>query len=195
MKKFILVGSLSLICLIFLLLAVFMYFPTLLPTKSSPRKLSIVTYNISPVEPVTITLINYQNDIHISGFALFIKNGIHIQEVQSYELPKISYGTVEASIELKGEINNSFTLCFDQAEVLYRNGLLVYLAFYGEYYVYFVSGQNTTCYRQTLDSGEWMLVTEFPPRRILPQKENPGFTMWYSMWKENKWVAINAVAR
>lgn len=125
------------------------------PTKSSPNKLSIACYSgFWPNKPV-ITLKHYVNGLHDSDYILDIKNGVHIQEPQSYELPDLDDGIVEVNIEMGDEMNSSFKLTYDNAKDLYQRGLLIYLADYddnGNQYVYLVSGKETTCYNRSTDS-------------------------------------------
>ncbi len=161
------------------------------PTKSSPRKLSIVCYS-GYYDKLVVTLKQYVNGSHVCDYTLEIKDGIQVQEPQSYELPKLENGKVEVSVEFghnRDERLDNITLVYDDAETFYKNGLLIYFTYSYTPYVYFVSGKGTTCYNKATDSKKFTIETAFPSLlRVIPDKENPGFYTSYSGWKENEWV-------
>lgn len=158
------------------------------PTKSSACTLSLVLYSgFFPNKPA-ITLKCYENGLLIGDYFLEVKKGVYDQEPQSYKLPELDNGTVEVNVELGDNLNSSFTLMYDDAEALYQRGLLIYLANFDTPHVYFVSGNETTCYNKATDSGEFTIETDFPSLKAIPAKENPGFVAIYSGWKDNKWV-------
>ena len=162
------------------------------PTKSSPHKLSIVCHSglFYPNKPV-ITIKHYVNNLHVGDNILMIKDGVHVQETQTYDLPNLDNGRVEVNVELGDEKDSSFTLNFDNAEDFYKRGFLIYLADYednGNQFIYLVSGKETTCYNRTKDSEAWAIKTKVPSPKAIPHKEYFAYVAIYSGWKENKWV-------
>ncbi len=162
------------------------------PTKSSPHKLSIVIHSGSWENKPIITLKHYVNGLRVSDYILNIKNGVHVQEPQSYELPNLDNGIVEVNINLGDEMNSNFTLTYDNAEELYEKGLLIYLADYNDnndLLAYLVSGKETTCYNRAPDySAKWVIKAEMPSPKFFPHKEYTAYVSIYSGWKDNKWV-------
>jgi hypothetical protein len=190
-RRVIIVAGLCCVVIAFIHVA-FSYPWIIYPTKSSPNKLFIVCHSglFYPNKPV-ITLKHYINNLHVCDNILVIKNGVHVQEPQSYDLPNLDNGRVEVTVELGDKMNSSFTLNYDNANDLYQRGLLIYLADYndnGNQYVYFVSGKETTCYNRTKDSSEWTIKAEVPSPKAIPHKEYFAYSVGYSGWKENKWV-------
>ena len=164
------------------------------PTKSSPHKLSIACYDVNYYDnrPI-ITLKHYVNGLNVAEYILEIKNGLHIQEPQSYQLPKLENGRIEVNVELRDNMNSQFTFTFEDAEDLYKKGLLIYLDIGSHYYnkdqfACFVSGKETTCYGRETDIDKWNIKADMPSLKSIPPKENPGYAPTNSGWREYKWV-------
>jgi hypothetical protein len=193
-KRVVIVFGVSCIIVVAFILMKFDLIPyTIYPTKSAPHKLLIVCCDPEyPTKPV-ITLKCYLNGQHISDNTLVIKNGLHLQEPQSYDLPKLENGEVEVNLELGDRMHSSFTLTYDNAKDLYEKGLLIYLDLGNHYYnndqfVCFVSGKVTTYYGRATNDEEWSIKKEAPSLKAIPPKENPGYAIPNSGWRENKWV-------
>ena len=116
---------------------------TLMPTKSSSHKLSLVLYDRFSFPEPSITLRHYVNNEHISDYVLDVKTGVQIQEPQSYTLPELNEGMVEVNIELGGNEEGSFTITYIKASDLYKRGLLIYLTTNNsKYYLREVDGKE-----------------------------------------------------
>lgn len=173
---------------------------TLLPTKSTPHTLSITLHTRFIGNRPTITLMHYVDGLHIADYVLVIENGLHIQEPQSYELPKMTTGTVEVNIDLGDRANSSLAVCYDEASELYNKGLLIYLTpndsdysivdgveIYDRY-VYFVSGEKETCYLKESNAEKWSLISDPPSLKKFKRNEPAPHVVNYCGWKENKWI-------
>ncbi|MCD8180677.1 MAG: hypothetical protein LUF26_04275 [Firmicutes bacterium] len=176
------------------------------PTRSSSNNLRIVPVDLS--RHVTITLKHYVNDVHINDYVLDIKDGIHRQEIQTYDLPQLDEGSVDLTITFDERIDSesnvgdvsSITAHYSQAQDLYRNGLLIYYTdndsehsmvdrkeLY-EQYVYLVSGTDKKCYTKETISDEWLTLTDAPAMKIICAKEPAPYIVGYPYWKDNEWV-------
>ena len=176
-----------------------LYLPVIYPIKSLSKEITFVYYGgYYPNKPV-ITLKHYIEEVHVVDYVLSIENGIYIQEPQFYKLPELNEGVVEVNIEFGGTVNGSFSIPYSQASDFYKNGLLVYLTdndsnistiegfVYYDLYLYFISGESKICYFKEAGSSEWSITTSSPQLRKIPRDERP-YLIWYSGWKENKWV-------
>jgi len=147
-----------------------------------------------------ITLKQYIDELHIVEYTLEIKNGVHIQEPQSYELPELHSGTVEINCALGDSENSSFTISYNEASNFYQEGLLIYITDnmseyvmvdgieYYDKYIYFVSGKEETCYYKSAYSPEWLIITDAPPLKGLKRNEPAPYIVNYCGWRENRWV-------
>lgn len=187
-------------CLPIILLVIYAYIRCpILPTKSIPQTLSLALHSGFDYNKPTITLQHNVDGVLVTTYTLTIENGVRVEEPQEYAFPNLSDGNVEVTIMLGDELNSSFMIAFPTNE-LYENGLLIYLARYGdEYdiidgkarykrYVYFVSGEDSVCYHLGTYSKEWIVIPNPPsPKRFAPNTTpyNYGYN---SGWKRNEWV-------
>jgi hypothetical protein len=179
-----------------------------LPTKSTPRELTVTVYRRDYYIKPIIILKHYVDGLHIRDYTLTIDNGVHLENPQSYKLPQIDNGTVEVNIVL-GDNSGNFTITYDQAADLHKKGLLIYLnegngntsVVYDETildrYVYLVSGENKVCYFKGIDSSEWSILMDAPQLNGIKVKELfPAITDFSPIWKKNEWVVddINSLS-
>jgi len=164
--------------------------PRVLPTRSSSNNLTIVRYSggaFFPNDPI-ITL---SQDLHSHTIihTLEIKTSVFAQEPQIYKLPEMQEGAITLNLLWGDEINSDFTIKYNDAKQLYNNGLLIYLALFDGYYVYFVSGSNVICYSRPRDSSEWVQNSSPPRRRAIePYHDGAALIVVQSDWKKNQWV-------
>lgn len=199
-KRFVVALIACVIGIPLVIIAKIAYFPVIYPTRSSPHTLSIVLYSgFYPNKPV-ITLKHYVEGIYVADYTLTIENGVQIEEPQSYDLPGLTEGMVEVSIEWNNEVNSSFTVVYTSAGDLHKRGLLIYLTDnkdkisfdYGkekyDRYVYFVSGGEERCYFKESTSSEWSEIMHPPQLKMFPKRFPEKLIIIYSGWKENEWV-------
>lgn len=149
--------------------------------------------------PNKITLKHYINDIHISDYVLDLKNGMGVQQTQSYKLPYLKEGKVEVSVELEDDLNSNITITYSQAQDLYEKGLLIYFtdnsseysivdgkSIYNRY-VYFVSKNTQICYFREAYSSRWEIIDAAPPLKRFALEQMGYFPNSYE-WKENEWI-------
>lgn len=161
------------------------------PTKSSPHELKCVYYAGQFANQPVVTIRHIVYGQYVDDSILQIENGIHCEEPQSYELPKLDDGYVEVTLKLIKDSNYCFTLPTCTAQDFYRKGLLIYLAEYdgiSAQYVYLISGDDMTCYKRETRSGQWSVDSNVPAPKAIPHKNFTAYTAVYSGWKENKWM-------
>lgn len=175
-----------------------------LPTKSSPRALTFTVYKKDYRTKPVITLRHYVDGMHVCDYTLTIENGVHIEEPQSYALPKIDKGRVEVNINLQDE-NGNFTIIYNQADDFYKKGLLIYLTegktdsssvIYSDTvcdrYVYLVSGEKKICYFKGRDSSEWSIIMDPLSLKGIKIKElSPAIIDSPPKWEKNEWVVMS----
>jgi len=132
--------------------------------------------------------------VYITSYSLEIKRGVFVQEPQVYRLPEIKEGFVVVNLEWRDEANSSFSLTYESADALYKKGLLIYQSNFDDYYMYFVSDGDVLCFSKPKDGGKWVINAVPPPLKVLARKENPGFIVGYSGWKENEWETTRVVS-
>jgi len=183
---FLLLTALVIVSFVILLL------PRSMPTTSTKNRLTIVLYNggggFSPNEPlVTLSQVLYNNNA--ITHTLEIKNGVHQLEPQSYNLPNLHEGVVTVDILWGDIIDSSFTLIYDDAIMLYNHGLLIYLAYFDDFYIYFISGSNIISYSRQIESNEWIHNTNPPRPRKIPQDDESGRIVPRTGWERNYWIS------
>jgi hypothetical protein len=207
MKKLVQTIALSILG-VFVALFAFIYFtadlPPRLPTKSSPRKLLITSNGggeyVKNAPKITLSL--YNERIFVGEYVLSIKDGLNTWQPQKYKLPEIKADSVKMLFELGDAYSSSLVFFADDADVFYSSGVLIYWSKYSAersngsnedgMYIYFVSGDKMACYGKEPGSADWEIVTNPPALQKRADKQNPGFIVAYSKWKENEWVYVSA---
>jgi len=169
--------------------------PRVLPTRSSSNNLTLVRHSgaaFYPNSPV-ITLSQDLNS-HTVIHTLEIKTSVFAQEPQIYELPSMHEKSITVNLLWGDRLNSDFTIVYDDAKQLRENGLLIYLAHFDEFYIYFVSGKSVICYSRSRDSDEWIINLNPPRRRVrAPDYSESGFVVIRSDWVSNYWVTTEHV--
>ena len=179
------------------------------PTTSTRHQLTVTShrYRISATPIVSIS--HYVDGIHVADYTLTLARGISNLEKQSHRLPKLNEGTAEVSISLGDRFNSNFTIVYEQASDLHKNGLLIHMTGneqatvfyendghvwvsgmrYHNHRVYFVSGEREYIYFRRANTREWVPVTDAPPlERVLRKEPPPADVIFYSGWREYEWV-------
>lgn len=168
----------------------------ILPTTSSPGTLTLVSYGALSIKKVVIR--HFIDREHISDYILELKIGLRHQQPQTYDLPKVSEGSIEVIIEMKDKDSSILNCSIDKE--MYENGLLIYLTedynslividdfVYYDQYVYFVSGKERLSYVRKAGNSKWMITTEAPSLKgVTYESKGMGYTPVYKEWKTNEW--------
>ena len=195
MKKFvkiIIITVLSAIVILNLLVVMFLFLPKFIPTKSSPQNLTIVRYGGLGSNNPIVKISNYIDDAHIIDHILNISGGVSSTESQVYKLPTFNEGTLEINLSWGDISKSNFIVFFNDAESLHKNGLLIYLADFDDYYIYFVSGNHIVCYSRNRDSIEWTINSTPPSLKCIARDySDSGFIVGDSKWRDNKWESTS----
>lgn len=185
-----------------ILIACYIRFPwVILPTRSTPNTLTVVSCSAASIERVVMN--HYVNDELINKYELEFKIGVFNQTAQKYTLPEVNEGRVEFNVEIADGIvpgNDSILTLNYRTEDLHKKGLLIYSetvdnstitingSVYVSQYVNFISGKERIVYFEKAGESQWSVVSDAPkPKKIVG--EEMGYSPMYYGWKEaNKWV-------
>lgn len=174
----------------------------IVPINSSSRMLTLVKYGTP--RPKRIILRNYVADKLINDYELELKESLHYQLPQSYQLPKLKDGTIEVLVEFYNDgVDSVLKINYKNANVLYKSGLLLY--FYTDFfsnttpddsfshgsYVYFISGNERISYGAKSGFSNWVPMINAPSPKRFTRVGMEYAPLFDSNWKEeNKWKVV-----
>ncbi len=194
-KPLITFGVLIVICLL-LIKAVFWCWLVVMPTGSSPHKLTLAKMGYFYLNKVTLE--EFDDDMKTGEHILELTRGLYHQMPQEYKLPKLHEGQLK--VKLDTEYGDSYIEYYTDSDEVYKRGLLIYFVtdyysnieidgtVYYDNYLYFISGRNKVCYYQKAGEEKWKITTDGPKlKKIMKQWEHYS-PLADDGHKENKWV-------
>ena len=178
----------------------------ILPTESTPGKLTIVKYGGPSIRKITVKYVTEDNVV--KRYVLKLNISLASQIPQEYELPLIEGERVELSVDFEDGVladnDKVLTVIYDNADVIYNSGMLIYSAgdleekitidrlIYYNQYIHFVSGNKKISYIEPAGESEWEEKKDLPkPKSKTPIYKNSYFPNHDYRWKEeNKWELI-----
>ncbi len=207
-KRIILLISITVVFMLVVLVAFYikvsMSSPwAILPTESTPSKLTIVKYGGPDIRKIIVKHITKDNVV--KSHVLELNVSLASQIPQEYELPLIKGGRVEISVDFEDGVladnDKVLTVTYEDADEVYNSGILIYsagdlgkkitidgLVYYNQY-LHFISGNKKISYIEPAGGSEWEERNDLPkPKSKTPTYKNSYFPNYDSGWREkNKW--------